>query len=71
MVNAHLEKFIERVNRDKRILRHLAYHCLTWNKICDARTKRLKAKLRKTLRSKKDQDKLKILADASLAQHST
>ena len=40
-------------------------------KICNARLKRLKAKLRKVLRSKKEQEKLKILVEASLAQHST
>ena len=71
MVNIYLEKLIERVNRDRKMLRHLAYHYLTRNKICNATTKRLKAKLRRVLRNKKEQGKLKILAKASLAQKST
>jgi len=62
---------LRRKKKEKKMLRHLAYHYLTWNKICNARTKRLKAKLRRVLRNKKEQDKLKILDEASLAQQST
>lgn len=67
----HLEKLLEKANKEKKMLRHMAYHYLARNKICKARIRTLKAKLRKTLRRKKDQDRLKILAEASLAQHST
>jgi len=70
-VNIHLEKLLEKANKEKRILCHMAYHYLTRNKICNARTKRLKAKLKRALRAKKEHDKLKILVEASLAQQST
>ena len=70
-MNMHLERLLEKANKEKKMLRHLAYHYLTRNKICNARTKRLKAKLRRVLRNKKEKDKLKILAEASLAHHST
>ena len=42
-----------------------------WNKRCKTRVKRLKAKLKRALRRKKEQYKLKILAEASLAHQST
>jgi len=67
----HLLKLLEMANKEKNMLRHMAYHYLARNKICKARIRTLKAKLRKTLRRKKDQYKLKILAEDSLAQHST
>jgi len=70
-VNMHLEMLLEKANREKKMLCHMAYHYLTRNKICNARTKRLKAKLRRVLRNKKEKDKLKILAEASLAQQNT
>ena len=69
--NIHQEKFLEKADKEKKMLCHMAYHYLTQNKICKTRVKRLKAKLKRDLRSKKDQDKLKILAEASLAQQST
>ena len=69
--NIHLEKLLEKANKEKKMLRHMAYHYLTRNKICKTRVKRLKAKLKRDLRSKKEQDKLKILAEASLAHQST
>lgn len=66
-VNIHLEGLIEKANKDKNMLHHMAYHYLTRNKICNIRIMKLKASLRKDLKSKKEQDKLKILAEASLA----
>ena len=66
-VNIHLEGLLEKANRDKKMLRHMAYHYMTQNKICNIRIRKLKARLRKALRSKKEQDKLKILAEASLS----
>jgi len=62
---------LEKANKEKKMLRHVAYHYLTQNKICKTRVKRLKVKLKRALRSKKEQDKLKILAEASLAHQST
>ena len=70
-VNMHLEKLLEKANKEKKMLRHTAFHYLAKNKICKAGIRILKAKLRKNLRRKKEQDKLKILAEASFAQHST
>ena len=69
--NYHLEKLLEKANKEKKMLCHMAYHYLAWNKICKTRIRSLKAKLRRTLRSKKEKDKLNILAKASVAQHST
>lgn len=69
--NIHLKKLLEKANKLKKMLHHMAYHYLTWNKICKTRVKRLKAKLKRVLKRKKEQDKLKILAEASLAQQST
>jgi len=66
-VNIHLERLIEKANRDKKMLRHMAYHYMTHNKICNMRIRKLKARLKKALKRKKEQDKLKILAEASLA----
>lgn len=65
--NVHLEKLLEKSNKEKMMLQCMAYRYLAQNKICKTRIKCLKAKLRKTLRRKKDQDKLKILLEACLA----
>jgi len=65
-VNMHLEGLIEKANRDKKMLCHMAYHYMTRNKICNMRIRKLKARLRRALKSKKEQDNLKILAEASL-----
>lgn len=69
--NMHLEELFEKENKDKKMLRHMAYHNLARNKSCKVRIRTLKAKLRKTLRRRKEQDKLKILAEAFLVQQST
>ena len=66
-VNIHLEKLLDKANKEKKIFRHMAYHYLAWNKICKPRIRSLKAKLRRALKVKREQDKLKILAEASLA----
>ena len=52
------------------MLRCIAYHYMTRNKIYNIRMRKLKARLRKALRSKKEKDKLKILVEASLAHQS-
>ena len=67
-LNIHLEKLLQKANKEKIMLRHMAYHYLTRNKICKRRVKQLKTKLRRALRTKKEQDKLKILVEASFAQ---
>jgi len=70
-VNIHLEKLLDKANKEKKMLQHMAYHYLARNKICKTRIRSLKAKLGRSLKAKKEQDKLKILAEASLAQHGT
>lgn len=70
-VNIHLEGLIEKANRDEKMLRHMAYHYMTRNKICNIRIKKLKARLRRALEGKKEQDVLKMLAKASLAHQSS
>jgi len=69
-VNIHLEGLIEKANREKKMLHHMAYHYMTRNKICNTRMRKLKDRLSKASRSRKEQDKFKILAEASLAHQS-
>jgi len=66
-VNIHFEKLLEKANREKKMLHHMAYPYMTPNKICNIRMRKLKTRLRKALRSKRLHAKLKILAEASLA----
>lgn len=51
--NIHLKGLVEKANRDKKMLRHMAYHYMTHNKICNMRITKLKARLRKALKRKK------------------
>ena len=67
-VNIDLEKMLEKAHKETKMLHHMAYHYLARNKICKTSINRLKAKLKRTLRAKKERDKLIILAKASLAQ---
>jgi len=70
-MNMHLEKMLEKAKKEKKMLRHMTYHYLARNKVCKARIRILKAKLKKAMRKRKEKDRLQILAEASLAQHST
>jgi len=70
-VNIHLEGRIEKANKDNKILRHMAYHYMTRNKICNMRIRKLKARLRRALEGKKKKDRLKMLDEASLAHQSS
>ena len=65
--NMHLEKMREKAKKEKKMLRHMVYHYLARKKVCKARIRTLKAKLRKALRKRKEKDKLQNLAEASLA----
>ena len=38
-VKIHLEKLLEKANKEKKVLCHMAYHYLTQNKICNSRVK--------------------------------
>ena len=69
-INIHLERLLEKSNRDKSLLRHMAFHYRERNMSSKARIRSLKAKLKKAIRKKKRQkenDHLRILAKASLA----
>jgi len=73
-VNIQLEGLLDKANRDKALLRHMAFHYMARNKVCKARIRNLKAKLKKATKKKKRQkehDHLQILAEASLAEHGT
>ena len=35
--NIHLERLLEKANMEKKLLRHMAYHYMTRNKVCKAR----------------------------------
>ena len=67
----HLKKLLEKANKEKNMLRHMANHYWVRNHVCKARIKILKAKLKKASRRKKEHDKLQILDEATLAEHST
>lgn len=72
-INIHLERLLEKADRDKTILRWMVYHYRARNMSPKARIRSLKAKLsRATKRQKrqKEQDRLRILVEASVAQHS-
>jgi len=53
-VKIHLEKVLEKANKEKKMLRHMASNYLTWNKICNIRVKRLKANIKRALRIKRE-----------------
>jgi len=73
-VNMHLERLLEKADKDLALLRHMAFHYRARNMSAKARIKSWKAKLRKETRRAKEEkgkDQLKILAQASLAKHGT
>ena len=73
-VNMHLERLLEKAEKDHVLLRHMAFHYMARNKVCKARITNLKAKLRKAIKKQKRQrelDHLQILAEVSLAQNNT
>ncbi|CAA2990680.1 Hypothetical predicted protein [Olea europaea subsp. europaea] len=72
--NMHLERLLDKEDKDLALLRHMSFHYRARNMNAKARIKSLNEKLRKeTSREKeaKEQDRLRILAEASLAQHGT
>ena len=70
-VNIHLEKFLAKDNRDKDMLRHMKYHYWARMHVCKAKMKILKRRLSSALKWRKRPDRLRILAEASLAGHDT
>ena len=73
-VNMHLENMLNKADEDNTLLRHMARRYRAWNLSLRARIRSLKAKLRKATKKEKrekEQDSLRILAEASLAQLGT
>jgi len=70
-VNINLQELLKKANMDNKMLRHMAYHCMTRNKICNLRIKKMKARLRRALEDKKEEDRLKMLVESSLSNQST
>ena len=73
-VNIYLEERLKRANRDHALLKHMVMHYKVWNLVCKARIRSLKAKLKKAVKKQKIQkelDRLRILVEASLAEHGT
>ena len=73
-VNMHLERLLDKANKDLALLRHMEFHYRAQNMSAKARIKSLKAKLRKAKRRAKEaeeQYRLRILAETSLTQHGT
>ena len=66
-VKIHLEKLLEKANKENNMLRHMKNHYWARNHVCKARIKILKARLRRALKRRRRHDRLQILAEASLA----
>ena len=66
-VNIHLEKLLDKANKENNMLRHMKNHYWVRNHVCKVRIKILKAKLRRALKRRKRHDRLQILAEAYLA----
>ena len=69
--NLHLERMLEKANSEKNMLKNMSYHYLARNIVCKATIRILKARLKKAMRKRKEKNRLQILVEASLAQHST
>ena len=73
-IKMHLERLLDKAGQDLALLIHMAFRYRVRNMSAQARIRNLKAKLRKaTRRAKraKEKDRLRILAEASLAHHNT
>lgn len=70
----HLERLLEKAEKDHALLRHMDFCYRARNMSAKARIKRLKAKSSKATKEEKEAKEkgwLRILAEASLAQHRT
>jgi len=69
-VNMHLERLLDKADQNLAILRHMTFRYRVRNMSAQARIRNLKVKLRKATRREKrakEKDRLRILAEASLA----
>jgi len=56
--NIHLERLLEKANKEKTLLRHMAYHYIARNKVCKARIRSLTEKLKKASKRQKKHEGL-------------
>ena len=73
-INIHLERLLDKADRDKSLLRHMVFHYRARHMSSKARIRNLKAKLKKVEKKQKRQkehDRLQILAEASFTEHGT
>ena len=70
-VNLHVDKLLQKANRDNQMIRHMVYHYGTRNKICNMRVKKMKARLRRALKGKKEEDGVMFLVEVSLSHQDT
>ena len=68
-VNIHLDKLLEKENKEKKMLRHMNKHYWARTHACKAKIKILKARLRMALKHRKRHDRLQILAKDSFPEH--
>ena len=54
----HLERLLDKADKGHALLKHIAFHYMARNKVCKARIRNLKAKLRKAIKKKKRQREL-------------
>lgn len=52
-VKMHLERLLDKADKDHALLRHMDFHYMARNKVCKARIRNLKAKLRKEIKKQK------------------
>ena len=57
-VNMNLEMLLDKSNKEKNMLRHMANHYWVRNHVCKARIKILKAKLKKASKRRKRHDRI-------------
>jgi len=63
-VNEHLEKLLEKENRDNQMLRHMLHHYQAQNMIANVKVKQLKNELKETKKYQKDYGKLEMLTES-------
>ena len=65
-VNEHLDKIMQKENRDYQMLRCVVHHYQAQNMIANVKMKQLKNKLKRIKKDQKDKGNLEMLAEASM-----
>ena len=65
-VNFHLDKLLEKANRNNKLQKKMAIHYYIRNGVTKVKIKQLKEKLKETLISQEEKGKLDFLVDASI-----